>query len=67
MSEYDKPIAYDLVEQQLQIENLNFNIENGINYQGMPVWAIENTMRNWNGVSIAPNTVLGLMGDENLS
>ena len=67
MSEYDKPIAYDLVEQQLQIENLNFNIENGINYQGMPVWAIENTMRNWNGVSIAPNTVLGLMGDEKLS
>ena len=67
MSEYDKPIAYDLVEQQLQIENLNFNIENGINYQGMPVWVIENTMRNWNGVSIAPNTVLGLMGDEKLS
>ena len=67
MSEYDKPIAYDLVEQQLQIENLNFNIENGINYQGMPVWAIENTMRNWNGVAIAPNTVLGLMGDEKLS
>ena len=66
MSEYDKPIAYDLVEQQLQIENLNFNIENGINYQGMPVWAIKRTMRNWNGVGIAPNTVLGLNGDEEL-
>ena len=32
----------------------------------MPVWAIKRTMRNWNGVGIAPNTVLGLNGDEEL-
>ena len=62
----DKPIAYEFIEQQHQIDNLNFNIENGINYQGMPVWKIKKTMRDWNGMAIAPNSVVPLRGEEDL-
>ena len=68
IEEDGKPIAYDLIEQQLQIESLNFNIENGINYQGLPVWKVKNTFREeaWQNTSIAPNTIVALMGEEDL-
>ena len=68
IEEDGKPIAYDLIEQQLQIESLNFNIENGINYQGLPVWKVKNTFREeaWQDTSIAPNSIVALMGEEDL-
>ena len=68
IEEDGKPIAYDLIEQQLQIESLNFNIENGINYQGLPVWKVKNTFREeaWYGTSISPNSIIALTGDEDL-
>lgn len=61
-----KPIAYDLIEQQLQIENLNFNIENGINFMGTPSWKVKNAISDWSDRSIGPGEIATLIGDEDL-
>jgi hypothetical protein len=61
-----KPLAYDLIMQQLQIENLNFNIENAVNFHGSPAFKVKNAITDWTNRFIEAGSILTLIGDEDL-
>ena len=64
----EKPLAYDLIETQMQIENFNYNVEQAVNYYGSPLTVIKGLLGRgmFAGTAIAPNAIVELVGEEDL-
>lgn len=60
------PVASKLRMKQLDLDNLNTNIQNMINLNASPLWAITKTNRSWDGIAFGAGQTIALTEDEDI-